>query len=346
MAPRVLVSTTPFGEIDPRPLEMLTSAGVDYVLNPLGRRPREEELAEMIRGGYDAVIAGLEPFTPRVLDAAAGLRFISRATVGLETVDLHAARERDVLVAHTPGANAEAVAQLALGHLLALLRGVRRSHEALARGEWFQHMGRTLDEITLGVIGVGRIGKRVIRHVAGFGAHVIANDLAPDTQFGARYGVEWAEKEEIYRRADAISLHVPATPMTLHLIGAAELAMMRKGAYLINTARGVVVDDEALARALGAGHLGGAAVDVFPEEPYRGVLAHAPNCILTAHLGARTRSSRLQMEVDATENVLCFLAGRPIPGLVPETEYEMQRIAPADAHSPAPSEETYDAQNA
>lgn len=331
MAPRILVSTTPFGEIDPAPLRMLEAAGVECVRNPLGRRPSEEEFADMIGERFDAVISGLEPFTPRVLDAADGLRLISRATVGLETVDLNAARERNILVAHTPGANAEAVAQLTLCHLLALLRGVRHSHDALVRGEWRQFMGRTLDEITLGVIGVGRIGKRVIRHAAGFGARIIANDLAPDAAFGARHGVAWMEKEEIYRRADALSLHVPATPMTVGMVGEEALKAMKPGAFLINTARGAIVDDAALARALASGHLGGAAVDVFPEEPYRGALIGAPGCILTAHLGARARSSRLQMELDATENVLCFLAGRPIPGLVPDAEYEMQRAVLADA---------------
>lgn len=332
MASRVLVSTVPFGEIDPKPVEMLESAGAALARNPLGRRPTEDELAGMLQEGFDAVIAGLEPFTPRVLDAARGLRLISRATVGLETVDLNAARERGVLVAHTPGANARAVAELTLGHLLALLRGVHRSHDALRRGEWLQHMGRTLGEITLGVIGAGRIGKRVMRHASDFGAKLLANDLAPDAAFGDRHGVTWAEKEEIYRRADAVSLHVPATPMTVGLIGEAELAMMKKGAFLINTARGVLVDEDALARALRSGHLGGAAVDVFAEEPYRGVLAEAPNCVLTAHLGARARSARLRMEADAARNVLCFLAGEPVPGLAPEEEYEMQRAVPAGAN--------------
>ena len=117
MPPRVLLSTVPFGEIDPKPLTMLEGAGVECARNPLGRRPGEAELASMLGEGFDAVIAGLEPFTPKVLDAARGLRLISRATVGLETVDLNAARERGVLVAHTPGANAQAVAELALNHL-------------------------------------------------------------------------------------------------------------------------------------------------------------------------------------------------------------------------------------
>ena len=333
MVPRVLISTTPFGEIDPKPVEMLESAGVKYVRNTLGKRPSEDEFAEMIRDGFDAVIAGLEPFTPRILDLATGLRFISRATVGLETVDLNAARARNILVANTPGANSQAVAELTLNHLLSLLRGVHRSHKALLRGEWLQYMGRTLDEIRLGVIGVGRIGKRVIRHISAFGAKIIANDLVPDVEFGRRYGVEWAGKEEIYRRADAVSLHVPATPATIRMVGEDEIAMMKKGAFLINTARGVIVDDEALARALRSGHLAGAGLDVFPEEPYRGVLLEAPHCILTAHLGARARSSRLQMELDATENVLCFLAGKPVPGLVPDDEYEMQRMIAADANA-------------
>ena len=123
-----------------------------------------------------------------------------------------------------------------------------------------------------------------------------------------------------------VTLHLPATPSTFGLIGERELSMMKPGTLLINTARGVIVDEGALAAALQSGHLGGAAIDVFHEEPYKGELTQLPNCILTPHVGARTRVSRLQMELEAAENVICFLQGKPVPGLVPEEQYEIQRL--------------------
>ncbi len=324
-AARALVSAVPFGGVERRPIETLEEAGVDCALNPLGRRPTEAELADLV-AGFDVLIAGLEPITAYVLERAGRLRFISRATVGLESVDLNAARERGIPVAYTPGANAQAVAELTLGLMIALLRGVPRADASLRRGEWNQVMGRCLEEVTVGILGVGRIGKRMARHLADLGAKILGNDIAPDETFGAQIGLRWAEKEEIYREADVVSLHLPATPLTVGLIGRGELAMMKPGALLINTARGQIVDEAALAEALRSGHLGGAGLDVFREEPYSGELVRLGNCLLTCHMGARTRSSRLRMEVEAAENVVCFLRGDPVPGLVPESEYELQRM--------------------
>ena len=325
MRTKVLVSTVPFGEVGRRPIEMLEEAGLDWEMNPLGRRPTEAELAELIEG-FEVIISGLESITEDVMDRAPGLRFISRATVGLETIDLNAARERGISIAHTPGANSQAVAELTVHHLLSLLRHVAQVDGALRRGEWDQLMGRELSEITVGVLGVGRIGKRVIRHLSSFGPKFMANDIAPDKTFGEKFEVQWAEKEEIFREADVVTLHLPATSSTFGLIGERELSMMKPGTLLINTARGVIVDEGALAAALRSGHLGGAAVDVFHEEPYKGELTQLPNCILTPHVGARTRVSRLQMELEAAENVICFLQGKPVPGLVPEDQYEIQRL--------------------
>ena len=187
-------------------------------------------------------------------------------------------------------------------------------------------MGRSLEELTVGIIGVGRIGKRVARHLSGFGAKIIANDLAPDEAFGAEIGIEWVEKERLLRDSDVICLHVPKTSLTIKMIGREELAAMKNDALLINTARGGLIDEAALADALRSGELGGAGIDVYEQEPYEGELTQIDNCVLTCHMGASTLSSRLRMEIQAAENLICFLKGKPVPRLVPESEYEIQAM--------------------
>ena len=327
-----LISTVPFGTVDRWPLQMLEEAGVEYALNPYGRILKELELADLV-ADFDVLIAGPEPITAAVMDRASRLKFISRATVGLDSVDLLAARERGFPVAYTPEANSQAVAELTVGLMLSLLRGVSMADSSLRRGEWVRVMGRCIGEVTVGIVGVGRIGKRVIRHLSGFGAKILANDIAPDEAFGAECGVGWAEKETIYREADVLSLHLPATPLTVDLISARELAIMKPGALLINTARGGIVNEAALAEALRSGRLGGAAIDVYREEPYAGELTQCANCLLTCHMGAMTRSSRLRMEIEAVENVICFLRGEPVPRMVPESEYGLQGMVARANHA-------------
>ncbi|WP_162183000.1 NAD(P)-dependent oxidoreductase [Neosynechococcus sphagnicola] len=321
---RVLITTVPFGEIDPKPLQLLEAAGIDYVINPIGRKLRETELADLI-GKFGILIAGTEPITATVMDQAPHLRLISRVGIGLDSVDLKAARQRNVLVSYTPDAPAPAVAELTVGMMLSLLRHISQTDRGMRNGIWQRYMGRRLAEITVGVIGVGRVGKRVIQHLQGFGCPILANDLQPDFEFGQPYQLRWVDKETIYRQADLITLHVPLTPDTHHLIDTSELALIQPQAFLINTARGPVIREQALVKALQTGKLAGAAIDVFEQEPYSGALVALENCLLTCHMGSCSRDCRSQMEIEATEEAIRFLKGEPLLGLVPETEYSLHR---------------------
>ncbi len=320
-----MISTERFGHVDPEPVRMLEEAGLKFVRNPHGRILKESEMIELIRG-CDVSISGAEPFSAAVMDASPGLRFISRCSVGLDSVDLLAARERGIPVSYVPGANAQAVTELTISHILTLLRGVPKADASLRGGTWLRVMGRSLEELTIGIIGIGQIGKRVARHLTGFGAKIIANDLEPDKAFAAGIGLEWVEKETLFSQADVICLHVPRTPTTLGLVGREELAMMKNDAILINTARGGLIDEAALADALRSGQLGGAGIDVYDQEPYEGELTQIENCVLTCHMGASTKSSRLRMEIQAAENLISFLKGEPVPRLVPNAEYEIQAM--------------------
>lgn len=322
---RVLITTIPFGEVDRRPLDLLDEAGVEYIINPVGRKLRENELAELI-GDVEVLIAGTEPITAKVLDRARYLRLISRVGIGLDSVDLTEARRRGIQVSFTPDAPAPAVADLVIGLILSTLRHIPNADRGMRNGVWYRFMGRRLGELTVGVVGVGRVGKRVIQHLAGFGPRVLANDLTPDLDFGAKYAMEWVEKEQIYREADIITLHVPLTPMTARLIAAPQFRIMKPEAVLINTSRGNMVDERDLAEALQAGRLAGAAIDVFGQEPYSGPLTNLDNCLLTCHMGSMSRDCRLRMELEATEEVIRFLEGKPLRQPVPDNEYAMREF--------------------
>jgi D-3-phosphoglycerate dehydrogenase len=317
---RVLITTVPFGEVDRRPLDLLEAEGIDYVINPIGRRLRTEELAEMI-GDIDVLIAGTEPITAAVMDRGSRLRLISRVGIGLDSVDLRAARERDILVSYTPDAPAPAVAEMTMGMILSLLRSLAQADRAMRGGVWHRIVGRRLSELTVGVIGVGRVGKRLIRHLQGFAPRILANDLVPDREFGIAHRVEWVEKEAIYRAADIITLHLPLTPLTRNLIARSELDIMKPDAVFINTSRGGMVNEHDLAQALKSGRLAGAALDVFAQEPYSGELVTVENCILTCHMGSMSRDCRAQMELEATEEAVRYFNNEPLHLLVPEDEY-------------------------
>jgi D-3-phosphoglycerate dehydrogenase len=320
-----LITTVPFAARNRQPLELLDGAGVDYVINPIGRKLREEELAELI-GDIDVLIAGTEPITERVFSRAPRLKLISRVGIGLDSVDLLAAERRRIQVSYTPEAPAPAVAELTIGLMLSLLRYVHVANAQLHRGQWQRHFGRRIPDVVIGVIGTGRIGRRVLSALSAFGtSRLLVNDLRPDTHAVPDVTLEWVEKDEIYRHADVITVHVPLTPATRNMIRREHLRQMKPDALLINTARGGIINEQDLADVLQSGHLGGAALDVFEREPYSGPLAGIERCLLTAHMGSMSVDCRARMEIEATQEAVRFVTGQPLAGVVPPEEYEVQR---------------------
>ena len=319
---KVLITTVPFGGINPMPFRLLEEAGVNFEINPLGKKLTENELADMVTD-YDAIIAGTEPITDKVMSKASKLNLISRVGIGLDSVDLTAARNRNILVSYTPDAPSKAVSDLTIGFMLSLLRGVHVANLKMHKGEWGRVLGRRLGEVTVGLIGVGRIGTGVLGRLQGFGCkRIIVNDIEPKHHLETAFGLEWVDKNTIYKEADVISLHVPLTKETKNLIGRSELEMMRPDALLINTARGGIISENDLYEILKEGHLGGAAIDVFEQEPYSGPLCEIEKCLLTSHTGSMSIDCRIRMEIEATEEVVRFAKGQVLRGLVPEEEYE------------------------
>lgn len=322
---KVLITTVPFANKSLLPIQLLEEAGISYTINPLGRKLSEEELAELV-SDFDALIAGTEQITEKVFDRAKNLQFISRVGIGLDGVDLLAAKQRKIQISYTPDAPAPAVAELTIGLMLALMRNIHVSNSQMHRGEWYRHFGRRIPEITIGIIGAGRIGVGVIKRLQSLEpSRILVNDINPILGIDNYGGVEIASKSRIYQDADLISLHLPLTNQTKNLICYNELKSMKPNAMIINTSRGGVINEGDLARALTEGHLAGAAIDVFEREPYSGVLKNIERCLLTAHMGSMSEDCRVMMEIEATKEVVRFFAGQKLQSVVPLEEYDSQQ---------------------
>lgn len=320
LSQRAIVTTVPFGNPDRTPLDLLQAAGVELVTNPIERRLKATEVAGVI-AGFPVVIAGTETINAEAMAASPGLKAICRVGIGLDSVDLLAARKLGIAVSYTPDGPSPAVAELTVGLIVDLLRGVTRVDHQFRQGGWNRYSGARIAKSTIGVVGAGRIGGRVIRHLQGGfpGVRILANDPVRDPSLK---GVEWTDKEAIYRTADVVTLHVPLGAETTDLVSARELSMMKKSAVLVNTARGGIVNESDLAKALANGTIRAAALDVFAEEPYEGDLGKLPNIVLTCHMGSMTDDCRAAMEIEATREAIRFLKGEPLKSAVPEAEYE------------------------
>ena len=306
-ANKLLITTSSFGAKDTAALAALRDAGYDAVLNPFARTLTEAEITALLAEHRPVgLIAGLEPLTAAVMQGAvAHLKVISRCGTGLDNVDLDAAKRLGIAVLNTPAAPAEAVAELSLGLILALIRNIAAHDQIVHAGAWKKRMGLLLSEITVGIVGLGRVGKRVAAMLRPLGSRVIATDVLPDHDWIAAHGVSLMTLPQVLAAADVVSLHLPyASGDLFRLMNAERIATMKPGSYLLNTSRGALIDEQAVADALKSGHLAGAAIDTFETEPYTGLLLQAPNLILSPHAGSYARATRNRMELEAAQNLI------------------------------------------
>jgi D-3-phosphoglycerate dehydrogenase / 2-oxoglutarate reductase len=288
-------------------LELLKAAGHEVVFCTPGRQPDEAELLAIVPGclGW---LAGVEKITPRVLEAARGLKAISRNGTGIDTVDLEAAKRLGIAVLRAEGANARGVAELSFALLLALARSIPFGDTALKAGKWERRQGIELEGRTLGLVGCGKIGKMVARFALAMDMTVLAFDAYPDASFAPGPGFRFATLEEVLAASHAVSLHCPHKPGAQPLIDAAAIARMRKGAFLVNTARAGLVDAAAVRKALDEGKLAGYGVDVFDREPPEpGPLTGHDRVVMSAHVGGYTAESVARATRVAVENLLAAL---------------------------------------
>lgn len=322
---KVFVSTIPFGEANPLSKQMLSDNGIEYSVNPFGRKITTEELADAI-GDADALVAGTEVIDHRVFDRAPNLKLIARVGIGLDGLDLLEAKNRGIACTYTPDAPAPAVAELTIGLMINQLRHISKASSNLKEGAWERLEGRRISELTIGVIGTGRIGSRVIRRLSAFGTpEVLANSLIHRDEIDPRQKISWVTKNEIFERADVVTIHTPLTEKTRDLVTIKELAAMKRDAILINTARGGIVNESDLHDALSDNLIQSAAIDVFEEEPYEGPLTSLQNCTLTCHMGSMSKDCRARMEIEAVQEVINFRNGLPLEKPVPDSEYYLRK---------------------
>lgn len=319
---KVLVSTVPFGQHDRTPLDLLENTPeTSYQINPLGRKFKEDEIAEYI-GNFDILIAGTEKISKKVLSRAKNLKLISRVGIGLDSVDLEEARRLCIKVSYTPEAPSPAVAELTIAHMLNLLRKLPIIDRRMRSGVWQRIMGERLANQVVGIVGTGRIGRRVLKLLHGFHPKsILVNDLRPDPDFYRLYDAESVDKETIFRNCDVITFHVPLTVRTRNLVTLQEMQLMKSHCLLINTSRGGIINEGDLFSALAGQIIGGAAIDVFEEEPYSGRLIELDNCLISCHSGSMTEDCRREMEVLATQEVVRYVRHERLLSEVPEEEY-------------------------
>ena len=320
---KALITTVPFGSVSATPVQLLQDAGIDFTINPTGRRLQPGELEALV-SDFDILIAGTEEIDISVFEAAQNLKLISRVGIGLDGIDLKCAKKSGVKVSYTPDAPAPAVAELTIGLMLSLLRNIQQSNFQMKRGEWNRLFGRRVSEIDIGIVGYGRIGKRVVKHLKAFEPRTIrCFDIDQEKLDGADQ-VKYTPLADLLATCDLISFHVPLTQSTFGMISKKEIQSMKKGSYLINTSRGGILDEVDVLQYLKNGHLGGVAIDTYETEPYFGALANEMNCINTCHMGSMTFDCRATMEIEAVQEAIRFFRGEPLQSEVPDFELRSQ----------------------
>lgn len=300
---RIAVASHTFSG-DARLREALWAHFPDACFNGTGHMLEGRELADFLADS-PAAILGLERVDAALLDRCPQLAVISKFGVGLDSIDLALCAARGVAVLSTPGVNSLAVAELTLGLAIALARRIALGTHLLKRGLWVKNGGVQVFGKTIGLIGLGHVGKRTAAVFRSVGCPVLGHDLLDLRAFCAAHQIGWASLDEVLAASDVVSLHVPLTAATRGLIGAAELARMKPGAFLINTSRGGIVDEDALAEALERGQLAGAASDVFAEEPTRNArLLALESFIATPHVGGNSREAIAAVGGAAIDNLL------------------------------------------
>jgi phosphoglycerate dehydrogenase-like enzyme len=290
--------------------QVLREAGLEPVFSPKPAQMTEDELLRHL-DGVKATIAGSEPYTRRVFAAHPGLRVVARAGVGYDAVDTRAATEHGAAVTITPGTNHDAVAEHTFALLLGLTKDLVTQHGAVKTGGWPRRANLPLRGRALGIVGLGRIGKAVAVRGAAFGMRLLAYEPYPDAAFAAQHGVTLLPLERLLAEADFVSLHVPLSPESKHLINRRTLALMKPTAYLVNTARGGLVCEADLLEALRGKRIAGAGLDVFEEEPPACVnpLCACDNVLVTPHAAGVDLQSRDDMALSAARSIVALGRG-------------------------------------
>lgn len=311
---KIFISSTSFEKYALKAKELLKNRGYELIFNSYGRPLKAEELKIFLKD-IDGMIAGVDEITSDVIYSSKNLKVISRYGTGVDNIDLDAAAKANIVVTNTPGANAEAVADMTFALMLSCARKIVPADITTKAGGWQRLRGKAMYEKTLGIIGLGTIGKKVAERAKGFKMKILAYDpfvskISDDT-------IKIVDLNELFKLSDFISLHVPLTENTRELINKNTIKQMKKGAIIINTARGELINEDDLYDALVKEHLFGAGLDVFIEEPPRqSKLLELENVVLTPHIGGYTEEALEKMGLESARNLIDVLEGNKDIGYV------------------------------
>ena len=308
---KVLVTATNYSKYCSEAKKMLEEKGFEVIENPFGRPFTFPELEKVIHE-ISAVVAGVDTWNQDVFKMAPKLKVIARFGVGIDNIDLKKAKEYGIKVTNAKGRNANAVAEMTVGLILAAIRNIPYLNHSLRQGNWDRFVGIEMAGKHLGLLGFGAIGQLVAAKLRGFDLQVFAFDKYPQLEKAKHLGVSMAAMEDILRQSDIVSLHLPSTEETYHVLGKEQFAMMKDGAYLINTARGSLVDEKALYEALISRKLGAAAIDVYEEEPARPThpLLRLDNIVVTPHTAAETYETYASVSRVTAQAIIDVFEGR------------------------------------
>jgi len=311
---RVMVLTKKFSEFSRDPFKVMEQAGLEVVEKDYDRvsPAQEDELCRVIQGADAIIVTAMFPATRKIIMSADRLKMIAIRSAGFEGSDLKAATEKGVVVTNNPGANAESVADMAIGLMLSVSKQIAQKDREMRKGLYPRGSGsEDLFRKTVGIIGLGNIGKRVAKRLQGFEVKVIANDVVEYSDFQKQYNIPYYSKEELLQKADFVTIHVPLDPSTRGMINEERLHLMKKTAFLINTARGPIVDEKALYKALKEGWIAGAGLDVFETEPpvFRDHIL-LDNVVSTPHSAGLSNQATYAMAMETVRKVITLLEGK------------------------------------
>lgn len=309
MKRKVLVTPRSFGKLDTTPIEILENNDIEVIRNPYGRILTKEEMKEWVQE-VDGIIIGVDPMDKEVIDSAPHLKAIAKYGVGTDNIDLNYAQEKNIPVTITQGANADAVAEFTIALMLSVARKVVQIDKECRKSNWNKITTIDMNQKTLGLIGMGQIGKTVVKRLSGFEMNVLAYDLQQDEKFATDYDVTYVEHmEDVLKQADFISIHLPLNEHTKDIIDERAFNIMKPEAVIVNTARGGLINEDALLKAVSKRQIWGAGIDVFEEEPpsNKKLLAEE-NIIIGSHCAASTNQAIINMGKMATENLIQSLS--------------------------------------
>ncbi len=304
-----LAVTSPSFSKNEKLIDIVSSKFIDFKLNSEGKRFSESELIQYLQG-YDCAIIGLDQINDAILGSLPDLRIISKYGVGLDNIDLEACTNHNVKIGWTSGVNRLSVAELVLGNIISLLRNLYVSSNLLSNSDWQKNGGVQLSGKNVGIIGVGNIGKELVRLLAPFNCNIYVNDIIDQQAYYKKNKLIEVDKEQIFELTDVVTIHTPYNKSTHHMINQDTLSKMKPTSILINSARGGLIDEKALKLALKNNLIAGAAIDVYENEPPKdSAFLEIPNLICTPHIGGNSKEAIESMGTCAINHILEFYKG-------------------------------------